>query len=80
MTKDDQATTFFFWQVYNNVSKISINNSETMYANILWFAKFTQAVDEVNRGQIKSADRLYQLKALQDSSRKHEYVNKYLSE
>ncbi|OXA61276.1 Sorting nexin-27 [Folsomia candida] len=46
LTKDDQATTFFFWQ----------------------------AVDEVNRGQIKSADRLYQLKALQDSSRKHEYL------
>lgn len=33
-----------------------------------------QAVDEVNRGQIKAADRLYQLKALQDSSRKHEYL------
>ncbi len=35
---------------------------------------FWQAVDDVNRGHIKAADRLYQLKALQDASRKHEYL------
>ncbi|XP_066994479.1 sorting nexin-27 isoform X1 [Anabrus simplex] len=35
---------------------------------------FWQAVDEVNRGHIRADDRLYQLKALQDSSRKNEYL------
>ncbi|KAJ9599269.1 hypothetical protein L9F63_010271, partial [Diploptera punctata] len=35
---------------------------------------FWQAVDDVNRGHIRADDRLYQLKALQDSSRKHEYL------
>lgn len=33
---------------------------------------FWQAVDDVNRGHIRADDRLYQLKALQDASRKHE--------
>lgn len=33
-----------------------------------------QAVDDVNRGHIKAADKLYQLKALQDATRKHEYL------
>ena len=28
----------------------------------------------MNRGHIKAGDRLYQLKALQDASRKHEYL------
>jgi len=31
-------------------------------------------VDDVNRGHIKAGDRLYQLKALQDATRKHEYL------
>ncbi|XP_047004405.1 sorting nexin-27 [Schistocerca americana] len=35
---------------------------------------FWQAVDDVNRGHIRADDRLYQLKALQDASRKHEYL------
>jgi len=39
----------------------------------MWLILF-QAVDEVNRGQIKAADKLYQLKALQDASRKNEYL------
>lgn len=33
-----------------------------------------QAVDDVNRGHIKAGDRLYQLKALQDATRKNEYL------
>lgn len=33
---------------------------------------FWQTVDEVNRGHITAGERLYQLKALQDASRKHE--------
>jgi sorting nexin-27 len=33
---------------------------------------FWQAVDDVNRGHIRADDRLYQLKALQDASRKNE--------
>lgn len=35
---------------------------------------FWQAVDDVNRGQIRALDKLYELKALQDSSRKLEYL------
>ncbi|XP_071449829.1 sorting nexin-27 [Hetaerina americana] len=35
---------------------------------------FWQAVDDVNRGHIRADDRLYQLKALQDAARKHEYL------
>jgi len=31
-------------------------------------------VDDVNRGHIKAGDRLYQLKALQDATRKNEYL------
>jgi sorting nexin-27 len=36
---------------------------------------FWQAVDDVNRGHIRADDRLYQLKALQDASRKNEVTN-----
>ncbi|XP_044737971.1 sorting nexin-27 [Chrysoperla carnea] len=36
---------------------------------------FWQAVDEVNRGHIRAGERLYQLKALQDSTRANEYLN-----
>ncbi|XP_034230063.1 sorting nexin-27 [Thrips palmi] len=35
---------------------------------------FWQAVEDVNRGHVRALDRLYQLKALQDSSRKNEYL------
>lgn len=35
---------------------------------------FWQAVDEVNRGYIHAGERLYQLKALQDSTRASEYL------
>ncbi|KMQ97925.1 sorting nexin-27 [Lasius niger] len=35
---------------------------------------FWQTIDEVNRGHITAGERLYQLKALQDASRKHEYL------
>ncbi|KAB0802211.1 hypothetical protein PPYR_04397 [Photinus pyralis] len=36
---------------------------------------FWQAIDEVNRGYIHAGERLYQLKALQDSTRATEYLN-----
>nr|XP_042901715.1 sorting nexin-27 [Parasteatoda tepidariorum] len=35
---------------------------------------FWQAIDDVNKGQIKPGNKLYELKALQDSSRKLEYL------
>ncbi|KAJ1521893.1 hypothetical protein ONE63_002230 [Megalurothrips usitatus] len=35
---------------------------------------FWQAVEDVNRGHVRALDRLYQLKALQDSARKNEYL------
>jgi sorting nexin-27 len=35
---------------------------------------FWQAVDDVNQGHIRADDRLYQLKALQDASRKNEVI------
>ncbi|KAI5725873.1 hypothetical protein M8J77_021161 [Diaphorina citri] len=35
---------------------------------------FWMAIDAVDRGQIRAEDRLYELKALQDASRKHEYL------
>ncbi|XP_057331108.1 sorting nexin-27 [Microplitis mediator] len=35
---------------------------------------FWQTIDEVNRGHIIAGERLYQLKALQDASRKNEYL------
>jgi hypothetical protein len=39
---------------------------------------YLQAVDEVNRGHIRADERLYQLKALQDSSKKHKVHAKYI--
>jgi len=33
-----------------------------------------EAVDDVNRGHMKAGDRLYQLKALQDPTRKEDYL------
>lgn len=36
---------------------------------------FWQAVEDVNRGHVRALDRLYQLKALQDASRKNEVTN-----
>ncbi|CAH0381199.1 unnamed protein product [Bemisia tabaci] len=35
---------------------------------------FWMTIDSVDRGHIKADDKLYQLKALQDASRKHEYL------
>ncbi|XP_076330452.1 sorting nexin 27 isoform X3 [Tachypleus tridentatus] len=35
---------------------------------------FWQAIDDVNKGQIKPGNKLYELKALQDASRKAEYL------
>ncbi|ELU05983.1 hypothetical protein CAPTEDRAFT_130010 [Capitella teleta] len=40
---------------------------------------FWQAVEEVSRGQIKPADKLYELKALQDSGKKMEYLRQVRS-
>jgi len=40
---------------------------------------FWQTIDEVNRGHISAGERLYQLKALQDASRKHEVRSLSLS-
>ncbi|XP_066902630.1 sorting nexin-27 [Halyomorpha halys] len=40
---------------------------------LLWF--FWLAVDAVDRGHVITTDRLYQLKALQDASRKNEYLS-----
>lgn len=40
---------------------------------VLWF--FWLAVDAVDRGHVVTTDRLYQLKALQDPTRKNEYLN-----
>lgn len=36
---------------------------------------FWQAIDDVNKGQVKPGSKLYELKALQDSSRKSEYLS-----
>lgn len=38
---------------------------------------FWQTVDEVNRGHITAGERLYQLKALQETSRKHEVKKRW---
>ncbi|XP_067665177.1 sorting nexin-27-like [Haliotis asinina] len=35
---------------------------------------YWQAVDEVNRGQIKTGDKLYELKALREAAKAHEYL------
>lgn len=43
---------------------------EVMYRN----GTLLQAVDDVNRGYIQAGERLYQLKALQDSTRALEYL------
>lgn len=51
--------------------EVSLATDEQVTTYFFW-----QAVDDVNRGHIKAADRLYQLKALQDASRKHEYLKK----
>ena len=48
---------------------ISRSLSEQALTWIFW-----QTVDEVNRGHISAGERLYQLKALQDASRKHEVL------
>lgn len=46
---------------------ISRSLSEQALTWIFW-----QTIDEVNRGHVTAGERLYQLKALQDASRKHE--------
>jgi hypothetical protein len=64
---DDQATTFVFWQVCLGANVQAIAFELFLYL---------QAVDEVNRGHIRADERLYQLKALQDSSKKHKVYTK----
>ncbi|XP_059479043.1 sorting nexin-27 isoform X1 [Neocloeon triangulifer] len=49
--------------------ELSLSFDEQATTFIFW-----QAVDEVNRGHIRADERLYQLKALQDSSKKHKYL------
>ncbi|GAB6032423.1 Sorting nexin-27 [Chamberlinius hualienensis] len=49
--------------------ELQLSSNELMLTYLFW-----QAVDDVNRGQIHAADKLYELKALQDSSRKTEYL------
>ncbi|XP_033749898.1 sorting nexin-27-like isoform X1 [Pecten maximus] len=45
-------------------------NSDELAVNFL----FWEAVDSVNRGQIKTEDKLYELKSLQDSGKRIEYL------
>jgi sorting nexin-27 len=49
--------------------ELSLSHDEQATTYFFW-----QAVDDVNRGHIKAGDRLYQLKALQDATRKNEYL------
>nr|CAD7393227.1 unnamed protein product [Timema cristinae] len=55
--------------LFSPACELTLASDEQATTFIFW-----QAVDEVNRGHIHAEDRLYQLKAQQDSSRKHEYL------
>ncbi|PSN44097.1 Sorting nexin-27 [Blattella germanica] len=56
------------------IDKIRMNKNTAKYFYLFEIVEYNFAVDDVNRGHIRADDRLYQLKALQDSSRKHEYL------
>lgn len=69
LSSDDQATTFIFWQVC-----LEAGGRMTEF----WVFFFNlQAVDELNRGHIRADERLYQLKALQDSSKKQKVAQAF---
>lgn len=53
--------------------ELTLANDEQAMNFIFW-----SAVDAVDRGHIRADDRLYQLKALQDSARKHEVGINYI--
>ncbi|KAJ8304947.1 hypothetical protein KUTeg_018530 [Tegillarca granosa] len=52
------------------LSRETMLNSDELAVNFL----FWQAVDDVNRGQIKTEDKLYELKSLQEAGKKKEYL------
>ncbi|XP_060567273.1 sorting nexin-27-like [Ruditapes philippinarum] len=53
-----------------SINRENFLNSDPVAVNFL----FGQAVEEVNRGHIKPEDKLYELKSLNDASKKIEYV------
>ncbi|EEB15994.1 Sorting nexin-27, putative [Pediculus humanus corporis] len=55
--------------IFTLSKELSLKHDDLVTSYIFW-----QTIDEVNRGHIIAKDRLYQLKALQDSSRKNEYL------
>lgn len=64
LSSDSMAEMFFFWQVTRQI------HSAKTSCFISYF--LSKAVDDVNKGQIKPSNQLYELKALQDSSKKKE--------
>jgi len=55
--------------VYSLTRESMLNSDDNAMNYLFW-----QAVEEVNRGQIKTGDKLYELKSLQDASKKTEYI------
>ncbi|XP_063223206.1 sorting nexin-27 isoform X2 [Bacillus rossius redtenbacheri] len=55
--------------LFSPACELALGTDEQATVFVFW-----QAVDEANRGHVRAGDRLYQLKALQDVSRKHEYL------
>ncbi|XP_064475115.1 sorting nexin-27-like [Ornithodoros turicata] len=56
--------------LFSKDTEVRLANLHPMAATFF----FWQAVDDVNKGQIKPGNKLYELKALQDCSRKMEYL------
>ncbi|XP_014249297.1 sorting nexin-27 [Cimex lectularius] len=56
--------------LFSPATELTLSNDDLAVFYLFWLA-----VDAVDRGHVHPSDRLYQLKALQDASRKHEYLN-----
>lgn len=72
----EQASTFIFYQVSVAAAQqfsLATYNNVWLVGWIL-FLHCPQAVDEVNRGNIRADGRLYELKALQDARKAPEYL------
>jgi len=69
---DNFANDLFFWQVSGDRSARDCLFSLSFRSP--WGCFYFQAIEDVNKGQIMAGEKLYELKALQDVSRKIEVI------
>lgn len=76
----EQAAKFIFYQVSLNLSSFSMppfllcGLFTTQFIQIQSISLVFQSVEEVNRNNIRTEERLYELKALQDAKKASEYL------